>query len=369
MTKKILYLFSDTGGGHRASANALIAAVKKIKPEIQQEMIDVFAECSAFLNFFAKLYSPVIKYSPQLWGTLYKFLNDPNKLDLLEKTATPLILKELTERIKLIDPDIIVSVHPMVNHIVAKSVQELKKSIPIITVVTDPVTFHPAWVCPKVDLLVVAGERAKKFAMDYGMPKNKIKVLGLPIDPRFLEKKDKLETRKSFELKEELPTILMMGGGEGGGGMWKIISKLNEKLTQVQMIIVCGRNKKLQNKLIKTDFAFPVKIFGFTYEIPAIMDAADIIITKGGPGSIAEAMAKELPMIVTSWLPGQEEGNVEFVRTAEIGFVETKPSKIVNLVNYLVKDGEVEKIRQRIRKISKPHASMDIAKCITSYLR
>lgn len=369
MPKKILYLFSDTGGGHRASTNALIAAVNKIHPEIKQEMIDVFAECSAFLNIFAKLYGPITKYSPKLWGTLYNFLNDPKKLKTLENTAVPLIKDELAERIKLIKPDIIVSLHPMTNHIVVKSVKELKKEIPIITVVLDPITFHPAWVCPEVNLLIVATKQAKKLALKYGMPKEKIRILGIPIDPRFLEKKKKKAARKELELKENLPTILMMGGGEGSGGMGRIIKEIQKNVKNIQLIVVCGKNKSLENRLKEQSFPFPIKIFGFTYEIPFLMDASDIIITKGGPGSIAEAMAKDLPMIITSWLPGQEEGNIEFVKTAQIGYVETKPLKIAALVNYMVKGNDVERFRKNIKTVSKPRASIDIAKIIVSYIR
>ncbi len=368
MAKKILYLFSDTGGGHRASTNALIAAVNKIHPETKQEMIDVFAECNAFLNIFAKLYGPITKYSPKLWGKLYNFLNDPKKLKTLENTAVPLIKDELAERIKLIKPDIIVSLHPMTNHIVVKSVRDLKKDIPIITVVLDPFTFHPAWICPDVNLLIVATKEAKKLALEYGMPKNKIKVFGIPIDPRFLEKKNKKDARRILELKKNLPTVLMMGGGEGSGGMGRIIKKIEENIKNIQLIVVCGRNKRLENRLKEQSFQIPIKIFGFTYGIPLLMDASDMIITKGGPGSIAEAMAKNLPMIITSWLPGQEEGNIEFVKSAQIGYVETKPGKIATLVNYMMKGNDVEKFRKNIKTVSRPNASINIAKTIVSYI-
>jgi 1,2-diacylglycerol 3-beta-galactosyltransferase len=94
MKKKVLYLFSDTGGGHRSGAKALMNAVEGTKPkQFDQEMIDVFAECSGFLNIFAKLYSPVIKYTPQMWGMLYYFLDDEKKLQQLEKISGPFILK------------------------------------------------------------------------------------------------------------------------------------------------------------------------------------------------------------------------------------------------------------------------------------
>ena len=369
MSKKILYLFSDTGGGHRASTNALIAAVAKINPKVQQEMIDIFAETSKFLNFFARMYGPFIRRYPKVWGILYYFINDQKNIERLEKTASPLIVDELAERIKLIDPDIIVSVHPLANHVTITSIRKAGKNIPLITVVTDPVTFHKTWVCNEVDALVVATKEAQNIALDYGMPKNKIKLLGLPINPRFLERQNKKVVRRKLGLKENLFTVLFMGGGEGGGDMDKIIKDVNRNLTGIQIIVICGRNQPLQTKLEKLKYNFPAKIFGFTFDIPIIMDAADLVVTKAGPGSIAEAMAKGLPMILTSWLPGQEEGNVEYVRSNQIGYVEKNPAKIAGLIKEMMNPKKISQITNKIKKIAKPHASLDIAKFILSYLK
>ncbi|MFH1362318.1 MAG: hypothetical protein ABIH69_06685, partial [bacterium] len=125
--KKILYLYSDTGGGHRASANAIMQAAEQLRgQELEQEKVDVFCECSKFLNVFARLYGPVINYSPKMWGMLYYWLDDKRKLDQLAKIAGPLILPELTKMIKKKKPDVIVSVHPMVNHLTIKAIKDSK---------------------------------------------------------------------------------------------------------------------------------------------------------------------------------------------------------------------------------------------------
>ncbi|MBU1026278.1 MAG: hypothetical protein KKA31_00940, partial [Candidatus Margulisbacteria bacterium] len=106
MKKKILYLYSDTGGGHRSAATAIMRAVEHVhKDKYHQEMIDVFASCSGFLNIFAKLYGPVIKYYPKMWGQLYYWLDDEKKLERLEKMSGPFILEELTKLIQNKIPD------------------------------------------------------------------------------------------------------------------------------------------------------------------------------------------------------------------------------------------------------------------------
>ena len=202
MKKKILYLYSDTGGGHRASAQALINAVDQLhKGKVVQEMIDVFAVCSGFLNIFAKLYAPVIRYYPKLWGQLFYWLDDKKKLERLEQMSRPFILKELIKLIKKKKPDLIISVHPMVNHLTASAIKESGLTIPFIVVITDPVTLHRAWITPKVDLTIVATPEAKENALAYGMLEEKIKVIGMPIDPKFaLSAKKKALMRKKNKL-------------------------------------------------------------------------------------------------------------------------------------------------------------------------
>lgn len=371
--KKILYLFSDTGGGHRAAANALISGVNKVrgKGAPKQEAVDVFAECSGFLNIFAKMYGPVTRYYPKMWGTLYYWLDDIKKIENLEKISRPFIKKELANLLERTNPDVIVSVHPMVNHLTIKAMKDIGLKIPMITVIMDPICVHRVWACPEVDLFVVATEAAKKQCMEYGIEPKKIKVIGLPIDPRFTEKcKDKEEVRKEIGLRSKITTVLLMGGGEGSGNMKKIVSELNKSNLKIQLIVICGRNKKLQVELeSKVDsFRIPLKIYGFTNHVPEIMCASDIIISKAGPGAIAEAQAKDLPMIITSWLPGQEEGNVEFVIKNNIGCVAKEPLKIVASLRFFLEPGILNQFKKNILQVKKPFAVFDISKLILSYL-
>lgn len=369
--KKILYLYSDTGGGHRASANALIKAVHQLSPGVEQEMVDLFASSSKFLNMFAKMYSPVIKYTPRLWGALWYMLDDMNKLRRLQKIATPFLNKKLKDLIGK-KPDVIVSVHPLMNHITSKAMKDLGVKIPFITVVTDPVTFHRSWVDEEADALVVATPEAQARAIKFGMPKEKVKLLGLPIRPDFaLKDEEKAKQRAKMHLQSKLFTVLVMGGGEGGGKMFDIIRAMDDARLKIQVIVIAGRNKKLEEKLNENakNFSFPIKVYGFTEDVASLMAESDIIITKGGPGSIAEALAMNLPMIIMSWLPGQEEGNVEFVKKEDIGRVSEDPGEIAKMVSELQNDkAEFERIKNNIQKVRKPHAAFDIAKLILGYL-
>jgi len=364
--KKILYLYSDTGGGHRAAANSLISAVKQLKGnEVEQEAIDVFASGSSFLNIFARAYAPVIRYAPWLWRMLWFSLNDNKRLELLEKIASPFILNNISKMIDEKKPDILVSVHPLVNHISIKAAKKIGHHVPFVTVGMDPVDLHKSWISPDTDVMTVATEEARQICLREGLSDNKIKVLGIPIDPRFSEVHEKQEAKQKLGLRKDLFTVLVMGGGEGMGNIFEVASELNKSTLNMQLIVICGRNEALKNKLTGMKLRFPAKIFGFTNEVPSVMDASDIIITKGGPGAIFEALAKDLPMIITSWLPGQEEGNIKYVLEHRIGKVSKDPSKIVPLIKEIRSDPA---ITANIKKAKKPHAVFDIANLILGML-
>lgn len=366
MKKKILYLYSDTGGGHRAAANALMSAVKKLRGDtIEQESIDVFASGNRFLNLLALSYAPMIKYAAWMWRLLWFGTNNKIMLNMLEIISTPMIRGKLMRIFKEKHPDVLVSVHPLVNHLSLKAVKKMGVRIPYVTVGMDPVDLHKSWVSKDTDAMVVATEEAKKICLREGLAEGKIKVLGIPIDPRFSEPLDKNTVKQEFGLKKDVFTVLVMGGGEGAGNINDIVDQLNASDLDMQLIVICGRNESLRIKLENMKMRFPKKIFGFTNEVPKVMDASDMIITKGGPGAIFEALAKDLPMIITSWLPGQEEGNIKFVEAHRIGRVCTNAQKISQMIKELRSDPS---IRANINKAKKPHAVFDIAELILTFL-
>lgn len=370
--KKILYLFSDTGGGHRSAANALIKTVEEIMGDNapRQEMTDVFASSNKFISLLANLYAPVIKYCPFLWGALYHVTNNKLSIVIMDKISDPFVSKKLQELIKEKNPDIIVSVHPVTNHIAVKAMKRINHNVPLLTVVTDPVTFHRVWICPQVDKIVLATEDAKALYRKYGFSLDNIEVLGFPIDPKFFKTSSpKNKLREELEVVPGKFTVLFMGGGEGGGNIYEFISELNKGNLDIQLIVITGRNHLLKQKLEdnSSKFKFPMKIFGFTDQVADIMGASDLIITKAGPGTIIEAVSKSLPIILTSFLPGQEEGNVEYVLTMQLGDLVKDRKGIVQAVQNIMQPENYKRHVSALRKENKPNAVYDIAKLILGH--
>ncbi len=367
--KKILYLFSETGGGHRSAANALVETVKEIMGDDapKQELADVFASSNKLISLLANMYAPITRYFPLLWGVLYHTTNSNLSILIMAKVSAPFVGKKLQALIKEKKPDIIVSVHPMTNHIAVMAMRKINHNVPIITVVTDPVTFHRVWISPLVDRIVLATEDARTLCRKYGYDIDNIEVLGFPIEPKFFKiASSKKELRKSMGIASDKFTLLFMGGGEGGGNIFEYIAALNKGNLDIQLVVVTGRNRALKKRLEENSskFSFPMKVYGFSEQISDIMGASDLIITKAGPGTIREAISKSLPIILTSFLPGQEKGNVEYVLKMQLGDFVTDRKKIVAAVRKIMQPETYSRHVSALQKENNPEAVYNIAKLI-----
>jgi len=321
--KKVLILMSDTGGGHRASAQAIDQAIQYNYPnKIDVEIMDLWTEYAPFpYNRFVPYYRFMAK-RPLLWRLLYTYgLFTPTKKWTEFRSACTCYSKFKTA-IENVNPDFVISVHPLtqlmpisiVKELNKKRIHENKLKIPFITIVTDLGSAHPTWFDKRVDAIYVPSEAVKKLAIKYGISKNKILFKGLPIRTSFGKPGlSKVITRKNLNLNLNDKTVLLMGGGDGVGGIDKIASQVINQLKQLnfnsQLIIVCGHNKKIYDKLKETyqitDKHLKVIVKGFVNNIDEFMIASDCLITKAGPGTIAEGMIRGLPMIISSYLPGQ----------------------------------------------------------------
>jgi len=370
MKKRILYLYSDTGGGHRSGVRAIMEAVKKTYPEkVEQEMVDVFAYTSKFLGFLSQLYGPVIRYYPRMWKNLFYFFEDMDRISKIEKLGWPFMQKEIDKLLQEYKPDVLVSTHP-VSRMVFKRARERGLGLPLVNVIMDPYTMHRIWVIPEADITVVATDHARELTVKYGVPASKIKIVGVPIDPKFsLSAAEKEQRRRKNHLKPKLFTVLLMGGGEGSGGMDKIIEQMNRAKLNIQLIVICGKNEALKKKLEGAKYKIPMRIFGFTDKVDQLMGDSDLLVSKAGPGTIAEAMAMGLPMVITSFVPGNEEGNVEFVVKEKIGKFSEDPAIIAKYIQELMDRREYEKYQENIIRLRKPDAAFEIAHIIRQQLK
>ncbi|CAH9102074.1 unnamed protein product [Cuscuta europaea] len=373
--KKVLILMSDTGGGHRASAEAIKAAFNQEFGEKYQVIVcDLWTEHTPWpFNQLPKSYSFLVKHS-SLWKMTYyasspRFIHQPNFA-----ATSALIAREIAKGLMKYKPDIIVSVHPLMQHVPLRVLRSkgLLNKIVFTTVVTDLCTCHPTWFHKLVTRCYAPSDEVAHRAIKAGLRFSQIKIFGLPVRPSFLKPvRPKAELRDELGLDVELPAVLLIGGGEGMGPIEATARALGDALYDDklgeptgQVLIVCGRNKKLADKLVSIDWKIPVKVKGFVTKMEECMGACDCIISKAGPGTIAEAMIRGLPIVLNDYIAGQEAGNVPYVVNNGCGKFSKVPKEIANIVCqwFGPRRDELEAMSRNCLRLAKPEAVFKIVR-------
>lgn len=322
------------------------------------------------LHRIVALYSPMIRHSPPVWGTIYHATNSPAVMAALVRAYAPLVGPTLVRLLAEEPPALVVSFHPLTNHVTARVLSRRMPRVPLITVVTDLVDFHVGWLSRAADLIVVPTREAQDLCARRGIPRERVLRLGLPIHPRFaralLENPDRRELRGALGLLPDPLCIVLAGGAEGAGGLWRKARALARSRLPLQLLVLCGRNVALRERIEQATWSVPVKAVGFVEEMPRYLLAADALVTKAGPGMVTEALSLGIPVILTSYLPGQEAGNVEYVLRQGAGRFASTAREMVDLVRSLLEmtPAEWQALRRRARGAADPGAAYAIADVI-----
>jgi 1,2-diacylglycerol 3-beta-galactosyltransferase len=363
---KILILFSDTGGGHRAAARALTDALRLLDPSCNITVADpLIGQGPTVVRRLASLYSPVIRRSRAAWGAVYHTSNTRPAFAAIRAVFGPGVRKSVLDLLRKHDPDIVLSVHPLLNHISHQAIRKSGRPRALMTVITDLVDFHRGWTFSQADLVIAPTELARKVALRRRVPADRVKLLGLPVDLRFRPPApgEKQALRRRFGLDERRFTVLVMGGAAGVGHLTQQVRTLAWEPYQWQLVVVAGRNEKLRRRLDELRYATPTLILGFVDYMPELMRACDMVVTKAGPGAIAEALATGLPLIITGFLPGQETPNVDYVVDSGFGAYAPKDSDLLDEVRVLAEGGPTwHEMSRKAQELSHPYASSDIAR-------
>ena len=266
-----------------------------------------------------------LRYAPPIYGALYHATNGRRRYRALVRFCEPLYRERLRDLFIGYDPDVIVSVHPLLNHAALRARDDAgMQRVPVVTVITDLGKVHESWLVPEADAVVVPAREVYARALSRGVPPSRLRLLGHPIHPKFDDVTgSKVELRAQLGLSAETPAVMLMAGGEGGGKLLSTALALARARLPIELVVVCGRNEPLAQKLseISATLPTPMHVLGFTDKIPEYFRAVDLLVTKAGPGTLAEANAAQLPVVVYDYVPGQERGNVDFVRHNGLGVI------------------------------------------------
>ncbi len=369
-SKRFLFLFSDTGGGHRSAAEAISEALQLEYPDIPLEivMIDILREYGTLLFKYAPIQYPYMMKAPLVWGAGYDILNKPRRVRTISDALWPALRRSLHNLLIDHPSDLIVSVHPLPNMAMLRAMG--KKHRLYATVVTDMVSTHALWYEPKADIVILPTQVAFDRGVELGMPAGKMEVIGMPVADRFCRPVgERAVNRAKLGWPEGKPTILIVGGGEGMGPLEAVVRGVSEARLDASLVVVAGRNTDLREQLTQTPWNIPVKVYGYVKTMPEFMRAADILITKAGPGSISEGFLAGLPLILYHFLPGQEKGNVDYVVNNGAGIWAPDPNQIVGALRTWLEDGEVlNRFAAGSSHLARPDATRQIARRLMSLI-
>ncbi|MDD5431420.1 MAG: glycosyltransferase [Candidatus Omnitrophica bacterium] len=350
---KIIIAHASAGAGHRKAAEAIFEYLKDC-PELDVCLVDVLTRTNSFFRFSYQWgYSFLVKYLIFSWGFLY-WLTDFKPFRKFAKSFCFMLNKSNTKEFSSLlikeNPDFVISTHFLPSEITSDLKEKGLISTKLFTIITD-FGVHSFWIADKTDYYGVASSFTKNCLVSEGIPENRIKEIGIPVDSRFLVKYNKSDLCRNIGVDSNKFTVLLMTGSFGIGPMKEIAEVLCEF---VQVIVVCAANKKLLSSLNKRQLP-NVKVLGFVDNAYELMAVSDVIITKPGGLSISEIISMELVPIFISAIPGQETINIKVLNEYSVG---VEPKTILEIKNLIIdyKDHpeKITKLKDNIKRLKKP---------------
>ena len=361
----IVFYFSDTGGGHRSAAEAIIEALQiEYGDSFTAEMVDFFKDYAPPpFNRTPEFYPEMVK-APRLWQASFRATDGRAQARFLTTTLWPVARNAIRRLVRDHPADLIVSVHPIATSFALRALG--RNHPPFFTVVTDLVTTHALWFDTRADRIFVPTEMAHQRALFNKVPAEKLSVVGLPVAARYCAPAgNKRSLRKKLGWPLDKPIALLVGGGDGMGPLDTTARAIDDSGLDLGLAIVCGRNEKLKAHLESENWENPTFIYGFTRDLPDFMRAADMIVTKAGPGTIAEALNANLPIILSAKLPGQEDGNVTYVESENAGIWAPSSELVVRaLTRWICRPSERQTVIDNARRVACPDSAQRIAHTI-----
>jgi processive 1,2-diacylglycerol beta-glucosyltransferase len=367
--KRIILMYISEVSGHRSATLAIEQAIKIVQPQAEVMNINLFKYTNPISEKIVNtIYMSIIKRAPKVWDYLYDNPSIVKNIEKMKDTIHKFNSPKLKNLFDSFNPDAVICTQAFPCGMVADYKKTYGSKLPLIAVLTDYVP-HSYWIYDKVDYFITPCEEVRQRLMKKGVSAYKIKIFGIPFDPKFNRQASKNELRRKLRLRAGVPTIMIMGGGQGLGPIKTIVKSLEKIKGDIQEIAVAGTNKRLYKSLSKKikKYRKRIALFGFVKNINELMAVADIIISKPGGVTTAEALAKRIPMIIVKPIPGQEANNTEFLTKKGAAVKIDKPKETYRAVQELLANPDkLRAMRECCARIAKPNASLDIAKLTLS---
>ncbi|HEY7927883.1 MAG TPA: glycosyltransferase [Candidatus Dormibacteraeota bacterium] len=376
MAIPLLFLIADTGGGHRAGATAVARRIEADRPgQFDIHIVDPVARSSpAVLGRTADLYGPLIQHASWLWAGMYHATNSRVAVSVLRRSALRPVRDAVAGLLTTLAPAAVVSFHPLLNHLAVQAVRAGSSPLTtVITVITDLVDVHAGWACRDVDAVVIPSPGGLDRCRRAGIPASRCHMLGLAVDAAFAQPLPSDAGRRALRarlgLAEDRFTVLVCGGADGSGSLDRRARALADAGLEIGLAVICGRNRRTRRRLegLLDARGRAVPVHGFVDNMADWMRAADLVVTKAGPGTIVEALCSGLPMLLTWYVPGQERGNVEWLVDSGAGRYVPGVRQLVDAVAELSTPGSpgLAAMRSAVAGVARPEATERIASLVS----
>lgn len=360
----ILIFSVSIGNGHDQVANTLRNEFIRADANNRVKIVNTIKFISPILDkVILDSYMNILKLYPKAWGKIYEKTNKLDPIIDINDITNRLITNKLQKSIVTFIPDVIICTHSFPASIMSNLKQKKMMGFPLYSVITD-YNIHTSYINENTDYYIIPHENLTYVMEEYGVEKSKILPFGIPIRNEFSSYVDKAAVHQKYDL-DNRSTVLVMGGGLGLGQIYNIVSELDKKLQNMQIIAVAGRNARLEQKLKSMSTRNKLAVFGFVNEIYELMEIADCIITKPGGVTTAEIIAKQKPLVIFSPLPGQEYENAEFLLNTGVAVATSDVKKIPVLINQMLNfDIRLRSIHDVTGYLKKPNAASDAVRFI-----
>jgi len=370
---RVLLLYIGDVSGHRQGARAIKQAFQQEYPGVTVKEENLFRHGNPFVRCsLDSLYYALIKLTPWFWDIIW----DSKEVYWLTYLLRTLLYRMNYHRlyrevIKPFNPQVVICTHSLSCAICSTIKQEKNLDYLLIAVPTD-FYLNPYWFYKNVNMYFLPQNNSSFNYLKQKIPRDKLQITGIPISPEFLKSKDRFYLRNKWQVKEDLFTILIMGGGQGWGALEEIVLALGKTLLPLQVLVVTGTNRSLKRNLCKigSKLNFPFKVWGYVKEIDELMEISDLLITKPGGLTTAEALSKGLPMGIMDSIAGQERRNKKLLLEKALAFNLDSPEDVVSLVRRCIDSGFNRKLwEKRAKELARPYASQKIVHRIMKMLK
>ena len=356
---RLEFVYFDAGGGHRSAATALKSVIDSQNLPWEVNLFNLQEQLDA-LDFVRGITRVRMQDVYNLMLRRGWTLGSKPLMRLLQQTIRlyhPLLVRRLAKVWSERRPDMIVSFIPHFNRALAESLRKALPKRPFVTLLTDLADFPPHFWIERQDQFLICGtERAVEQARAAGHPASRVfRASGMILNPKFynLPQADWPAERQRLGLHPSRPTGLVLFGGYGATAILEIAERLDASPLPVQLILICGKNEKLASELRRRPSRRPRFVEGFTTEIPHYMRLADFFLGKPGPGSISEALAMGLPVVVerNAWTLPQERYNADWVQEKGFGLVVKSWREVNSAVEHLLEHSKFQATHRAVSTV------------------